>query len=268
MLRHVLLLVALLCGLVSPPPAPGTGAAVSTESIEYTGSEGEMPAHLYRPAGSGRHPGVLVLHTVAGPGQNVEAFARDLAAAGFVAMTPDLFSLHEFGPDGRTDHPLVLGDLAGAFRHLARHPAADPERLGVVGFSFGGRLAVILAAAEPARVRAVVVYYAIASHRDLGRPLSGRAATARPLGERVGAIAAPVLIHHGDADRNVPVEQARLLHRSLLGAGKSSVLHLYPGADHLFNFALGPDARHDATAARLARERTLQFLTRHLAGSR
>jgi carboxymethylenebutenolidase len=237
---------------------------VVAEAIEYAGSEGEMPAHLYRTPGAGRRPGVLVLHTVAGPGPNVEAFARELAAAGLVTMTPDLFSLHEFGAGGRTDHPLVLGDLAGAFAHLAGHPAVDPARLGVVGFSFGGRLAVILAATEP-RVRAAVVYYAIADHRTLGRPAAGRAATARPLTERAAAVGAPVLIHHGDADANVPVDQARLLHRALTAAGKASTLHVYPGADHLFNFAIGPDVRPDPAAARLSRERTLGFLQEHLA---
>lgn len=121
-----------------------------------------MPAHLYAPAGGERRPAVLVLHTVAGPGPNIEAFARALAEAGYVAMTPDL------------------------------------------------------------------------------------------------------LIHHGEADTNVPVGQARLLHQTLLTAGKSSTLHTYPGADHLFNFSLGPDARFHPEAARLAWERMLRSLDRHL----
>jgi carboxymethylenebutenolidase len=74
-----------------------------------------------------------------------------------------------------------------------------------------------------------------------------------------------VLIHHGDADANVPVAQARLLHRALVGAGGSSTLHVYAGADHLFNFALGPEARHHPEAARLSWDRTLAFLRAHLA---
>jgi dienelactone hydrolase len=63
-----------------------------------------MPARLYVPEGSERRPGVLVLHTISG----LEAFARDVSAAGYVTLTPDVFSLHDFGPDGRTDHPLIL----------------------------------------------------------------------------------------------------------------------------------------------------------------
>lgn len=279
-IRHLALLlvstgVLLPAGLLlvpSSPLRPRTAAAsrapVAARAVEYPGSEGEMPAHLYLPDGDGRTPAVLVLHTVAGPGPNVEAFARELAGAGYVTMTPDVFSLHDFGPDGRTDHPLVLGDVRGALAWLAAQPRVDRERIGVVGFSFGGRLAVLLAAMAPERVQAVVVYYAIASHQALGRAVAGRAARAAPLTERAGALRAPVLIHHGDADTNVPAAQARLLHEALVAAGASSTLHTYPGADHLFNFSLGPDARFHPEAAALAWERTRRFLDRHLTSGR
>jgi len=109
-------------------------------------------------------------------------------------------------------------------------PSPHPQgriQLGVVGFSFGGRAAVILAATRPERIRAAVSYYAVTSHPHLAGALSGRAARAEPLPARVEAIRAPPLIHHGEADANVPVEQARLLHRAMLAAGKSSSLYTY-----------------------------------------
>ena len=223
-----------------------------------------MPARLYVPVGRGRLPGVLVFHTLAGPGPNVDAFARELAGAGYVTLAPDVFALHDFGPDGRTDHPLILKDAEGALAHLRRHPRVDPDRIGLVGFSFGGRLAALLGALHPDGIRAVVVYYAIASHAELRGPLPPSAAKAVPLTQRAGAFRAPVMIHHGEVDANVPVAQARLLHQALIGAGKSSVLHLYPGADHLFNFALGPDTSFHPEAARLSWQRTLDFLSKHL----
>lgn len=249
------------------PAAPGSAVHVAEQALDYPGSEGEMPAHLYVPEGAGRRPGVLVLHTAAGPGPNVEAYARRLAGEGFVTMTPDLFSLHDFGPDGRTDHPLVLEDLEGALAFLRGHPTVDPGRLGAVGFSFGGRLAVLAAAIHP-DLKAVVVHYAVTSYQELARerPVAGRALRTRPLTDLVAAIRAPVLIHHGEADRTVPAGQGRLLHHALSTAGKPSTLHLYPGADHLFNFALGAEARtsYHAEADRLSWERTAAFLRRHL----
>ncbi len=238
---------------------------VTVESPDYPGSEGDMPARLYVPRGAARVPGVLVLHTVAGPGPNVEAFARRLAGHGFVTMTPDVFALHAFGPEGRTDHPLVLGDLDGALAFLRAHPRVDPARLAVVGFSFGGRLAVIAAARHPG-LRAVVAYYAIADHRELGRDLPAGARAARPLTALAPAIRAPVLIHHGEADAQVPPAQGRLLHAALAAAGQRSTLHLYPGAAHLFNFAIpsGGASTHLPEADRLSWERTLGFLLAHL----
>mgnify|MGYP001561057116 CR=1 FL=1 len=263
-LRHGSVLLLFVLVLFLALAATARTLRVTTRAIDYPGSEGDMPGNLYLPEGAARLPGALVLHTIAGPGPNLEAFARELAAAGYVTLAPDFFALHDFGADGRTDHPLILGDLKGALDFLAAQPRVDPERLGVVGFSFGGRAAVLLAAADPARLRAVVVYYAIASHAELGRPLAGRAARAEPLSTRVGALRAPVLIHHGEADAGVPVEQGRLLQRALAAAGTSSTLHTYPGADHLFNFSIGPDVRFDPAAARSSWERTLAFLNQHL----
>jgi dipeptidyl aminopeptidase/acylaminoacyl peptidase len=79
-------------------------------------------------------------------------------------------------------------------------------------------------------------------------------------------VRAPVLIHHGEADAQVPVAQGRLLHEGLIAAGKSSTLHTYADADHLFNFDIGPDVRPHPAAARLSWERTLRFLAQHLTG--
>ena len=241
--------------------APVDAAGVRETAVEYPGSEGAMPARLYIPEGVGKRATVLVLHGIDGPQPVIEAFARDLAAEGFVTLTPDLFSLHEFGPEGRVDHPLVLGDLAGALAFVKQLPEVDPARVGVVGFLFGGRLSV-LAAALHSEIRAVVDYYGMASYQELGnREVGGSALRSVPLTERVSAIRAAVLIQHGEVDQTVPVEQGRLLHAALTRAGKRSLLYTYPGADHVFNF---PGSRHHAEAARLSWARTLAFFREHL----
>jgi carboxymethylenebutenolidase len=259
-----LLAGTILLALAGAATADTSKPTVSVSAVEYSGSEGAMPGHLYAPDLAAQLPAVLVLHTSAGLGPNLEAFAKRLADEGYVTFTPDFFALHDFGPDGRTDHPLILKDLDGALDYLASHHRVDRERLGVVGFSFGGRAAVILAATHPARLRAVVSYYAVTSHPHLGSSLSGRAARAEPLPALVHVIRAPLLLHHGEADGNVPVEQARLLHRAMRAVGKSSTLFTYPGADHLFNFSIGPDVRFHPAAAELSWTRTVHFLDQQL----
>lgn len=257
------LLAVLASVLALAPAGVRAGLPIREVAVDYPGSEGPMPARLYAPTGAARRPGVLVLHTILGPEPTVEEFARSLAAEGFVALTPDLFALHEFGPEGRVDHPLVLGDLAGALAFLRGRPEVDGNAVGVVGFSFGARLAVLAAALHP-EVRAVVAYYGVASYQALARhrPVGGRALASTPLTEHTGAIRAPVLIHHGEADRAVPLEQSRLLHEALRAAGRRSTLWTYPGADHRFNFA---GAQYHPEAARQSWERTVAFLREHLA---
>ena len=243
-------------------PSGVEAAGVREAAVEYTGSEGAMPGRLYVPEGGQKRAAVLVLHGIDGPRPPIEAFARRLAQGGFVTLTPDLFSLHEFGGEGRVDHPLILGDLAGALAFLKRQPEVDPSRVGVVGFSFGGRLAVLAAALHP-QIRVAVNYYGVASFRQLAnrREIGDRALRSVPLTQRVDAIQAAVLIQHGEAVQTNPVEQGRLLHAALSRAGRQSLLYTYPGADHVFNF---PGSRHHPEAARLSWERTVIFLREHL----
>ncbi len=258
-MRRALVLLWVLAWLSGQAPAEAAG--VGDTAVEYAGSEGAMPARLYIPEGGGKRATVLVLHGIDGPQPVIETFARDLAAEGFVTLAPDFFSLHEFGPEGRVDHPLVLGDLAGALAFLKQRREVDPTRIGVVGFSFGGRLSVLAAALHP-EIRAAINYYGVASYQELGnREVGGRALRSVPLTERVSAIRAAVLIQHGEADQTNPVEQGRLLHAALTRAGKRSLLYTYPGADHVFNF---PGSRHHAEAARLSWERTLSFFREYL----
>lgn len=106
---------------------------------------GENPlvfaARLRVPAGEGKRPAVLILHGSAGPSAREGGYADALNAAGFITLEPDQWSARGLkgGADGR---PKVLQetlpDVYGARAFLAAHPAVDPARIGVVGFSFGG----------------------------------------------------------------------------------------------------------------------------------
>ena len=110
--------------------------------------------------------------------------------------------------------------------------------VGVIGYCWGGSLA-HLAACE-LTVRAAVDYYGTRTLQNLHRKTR-----------------APVLYHFGDRDKTIPPEGIA----QIRAADPGGEFHVY-AADHGFN--CDHRAAYDAAAAKLARERTLDFLARHL----
>ena len=98
--------------------------------------------------GTDKYPAVILLHGSAGPSLREGGYADVLNAAGFVTLEPDQWSARGLagGASGRPRTVIeTLPDLFGARDFLTRHPAVDPARIGVAGFSFGG-VATMLAA--------------------------------------------------------------------------------------------------------------------------
>lgn len=148
-----------------------------------------VPAYLLVPHGrSAPGSAVLALHGH-GPGKARicgtetepdpeaapgEDYASELARRGHVVLAPDLRCFGEradwnppdhYGCDTNLVHQVMAGwnpltqniwDMQRALDVLAGHPLVDPDRLGVVGFSYGGTIALFLAACD-SRVAAAVV---------------------------------------------------------------------------------------------------------------
>jgi carboxymethylenebutenolidase len=116
--------------------------------------------------------------------------------------------------------------------------------MGVLGFCFGGRLA-LLHGARSREIDAVVAFHP---------------APMKPA--EVARLKAPVQIHHGTADHSVPVEETRKLEGALRAQGTPAEVFIYDGADHGFLAYTRPFYRPDY--ARLATARATQFLHKHL----
>jgi dienelactone hydrolase len=101
-----------------------------------------IAARLLVPAApAGKAPAVLILHGSAGPTTREGGYAEALQTAGFVTLEPDQWSCRGLagGSDGRPKTVAeTLPDVFGARAFLAAHPAVDPARIAVMGFSFGG----------------------------------------------------------------------------------------------------------------------------------
>jgi carboxymethylenebutenolidase len=199
---------------------------------------------------AGEGPGVLVLHAWWGLSDYFRRLCDRLAAAGFVAVAPDLWggtvatTVEEAeGLIQQPDNAAMMQAVAGALAHLRSHPAVRGEGLGAVGFSMGAAWAVGAAGAYPA-LTAVTLFYGI-GEGDFG------------------VMRAAFLGHFAEGDPWEPEEGVRWLEGELRGAGREVQFHTYPGVGHWFFEENRPDAYNQA-AAQLAWERTLAFLRERL----
>src|SRR5215472_2192382 len=226
-------------------PAQSESANVNGQMIQYTSNGTNIPAYLAKPAGSGKHAAVIVVHDVAGLDNNMEGVVRQFAAEGFVSLAPNLLS-RSSGPTPFTEIQKLtltqpLNDLKAAFAFLQQDPSVDSTKISVVGFGWGGWRAFKLAEDTPNLYR-VVVYYGTTPTDNLSK------------------IHAPVLAHYAQFDfRNTG--NAIITADEL---GKNFKYYVYHGTDRGFVTTSGPYAPQDvdanAAASKLAWTRTLQFL--------
>ena len=218
--------------------------------IELKAKDGKaFSAYRADPAGKPRG-GVVVIQEIWGVNSHIRSVADGYAADGYLAIAPALFDRIEPGVimDQYTNETMQRGfglmqkvniDNALLDVQAAVDAASAGGKVGVVGFCFGGRVA-WLAASRLQGIAASVPYY--------GGGIPGLAA------EKPNA---PVLLHFGKLDQHIPVasvEEFKKAHPSL-------PVYLYD-ADHGFN--CDQRGSYDAAAAKLARERTLEFLRKNV----
>jgi carboxymethylenebutenolidase len=208
---------------------------------------------LARPKADGVYPAVLVIAGNRITEEYIPNTCAALALAGFVGLAPNVF--HPLTDAVRTLDEMraalaahteadVLLDVQSGIDYLRTTPFSRPGGVGVVGFCFGGRMAMLLGA-RSREVDAVVPYHPGPVKKD-----------------EIARLAVPVQVHCGTADRNVPVAQIKELDAMLKAQGTPVETHLYEGADHGFLAYTRPYYKLDA--AKLSWTRTVDFLRRHL----
>ena len=241
--------------LLSRPELSGVQLA-PMRAITYRAADGtEIPAYLTLPPGSdGRNiPAIVMPH--GGPAARDEWgfdwLVQFYASQGFAVLQPNFrgsagYGSEWFQANGFQSWQTAIGDVADAGRWLVSEGIADPAKLAIVGWSYGGYAALQSAATQPPLFKAVVAIAPVTdlrTARDEGRIFSDSANVRDYFGEgphlvegspaqRANAIVAPVVMFHGALDRNVAIGQSRLMRDRLRGAGRTVELVEYPALDH------------------------------------
>ena len=167
-------------------------------------------------------------------------------------------------------------DLLEPIDRLVEEGIADPRRLAVTGYSYGGFMTCYLTSRDQRFAAAVTgapisdltsmtgtadiaQYLGVHEIRVLPWQDRERSAELSPLSQ-VERVSAPTLILQGADDRRCPPDQARQWHTALRQRGVPARLVMYPEADHLFLFNGRPSYRIDY------HRRTVAWLLEHTAG--
>jgi carboxymethylenebutenolidase len=228
------------------------------ESIQVDGAD--MRLYVSVPGGTGPFPAVVVIQHQGGVDDFIEEMTQRVANAGYAAVAPDLY--HRDGPDCKDDGPMrrarlldvnVIQAVNATVEFLLGHRSVEAERLGIIGFCMGGRVAYLMAAVNP-HFKAAVDYYG-------GNIMVPWGKGPAPL-DRTAEIHCPILGLFGEDDANPSPADMRKLDAELTKHGKAHEFHSYPGAGHAFMNRRGERYRADADSD--SWPKTLAFFAKHL----
>jgi len=227
--------------------------AIEAGPIEFPGEGATLLGYLARPDGDGTAPVILVCHENRGLNPHIEDVTRRLAMAGYVALAVDLLSRHGGSPQvGESNVPGALGnidpsqfvsDFKNGWAYLREQPFADADRVGMVGFCFGGGVTWLMAVEMP-ELKAAVPFY--------GPP---------PPEEDLPRIQAAVLAIYGEQDTRI-TGTAERIEAVMLENDKIFEKEIYPNAGHAFHN--DTSSRYNAEAAIAAWARTLDWFGRYV----
>lgn len=229
----------------------------SVKPIRYQAADGtSVPAYMTIPPGVDtpkNSPAIVMPH--GGPSARdywrFDWLAQFYASRGYVVLQPNFRGSSGYGDDffkrnGFRSWPTAIGDVLDAGKWLVAQGIASPDKLAVVGWSYGGYAALQSAVVDPSVFKAVI---AIAPVTDLPelveahRHWSDFLVVSQEIGDgphvREGSpalnaekIRVPVLLFHGELDRNVPIRQSKEMSDHLAAAGVAHELITWPDLDH------------------------------------
>lgn len=232
-------------------------AAITIRKDVVVGQAGQrdLRGDLYLPTDEdSKRPAIVVLHGGGwrkGSPNGVKGFGIRLSEAGFACLCVD----YRLTPEAQW--PAQIEDSKCAIRYLRAHQGElriDSERIGVLGDSAGGHLALMAGvvshfegtgghnefSSTPQAICAMYPHSRIRQKSAAADDLIGREASsaacdaASPISYDLGDFP-PCLLIHGAEDAAVPSTESTEFHRKLLSSGRLAELHLFAGQGHAFD---------------------------------
>jgi dipeptidyl aminopeptidase/acylaminoacyl peptidase len=241
--------------LLTRPELEGYKLA-QVKSVQVKASDGTLvPAYLTLPPGSSGKglPAIVMPH--GGPQSRDEWgfdwLAQYYAHKGYAVLQPNFRGSSGYGEqwfqeNGFKSWKIAIGDVTDSGRWLISQGIADPAKLAIVGWSYGGYAALQSGVIAPDLFKAIVAIAPVTDLAELRREYT-RTSSQRVMRDWIGsgphlkegspaqnaaAIKAPVMLFHGDVDLNVNVLESRLMEDKLRAVGKTVQMTIYPKLDH------------------------------------
>jgi carboxymethylenebutenolidase len=225
-------------------------------SLSITASDGaKFSGYLTLPKVT-KAPAIVIIQEIFGVNDHIREVVDEYAAAGYVALAPDMFWRIEpnvqlgYSPEevqkARAYRPkfnidLGVRDIESTIKTLRAMPECD-GKVAAVGYCFGGLMAYLTAARTD--VAAASCYY--------GGGIDAFTAEAK-------AVKCPIQFHFGAKDAAIPAEVWDKV-RSAFAGRQDAEVFVYEGAEHGFNCTKRVSFHPEAS--KLARTRTLDLLRR------
>jgi carboxymethylenebutenolidase len=222
-------------------------------NVSFEGANGNtVGGRIAEPSGSGKAPAVILIQEWWGLNDHIESIVDRLATEGFLVIAPDLYH-GKIAKDADEAAELMTAldtmeamTEIGAAAVFAKKHARCNGKVGVMGFCMGGALT-FAAACHVEGLSAAVPFYGV------------------PPAEKVDykKVTAPILAHFSKPDQWATVEKAEAVKAELDAQHKPMQLEVYD-AQHAFMNDTRPEV-YDEKCAKLAWQRTVDFLNKHLA---
>ncbi len=216
-------------------PTPTNHQVVETEVVYVNPADGtEIPAILYRPAGSGSYPGVLFQHGRRGLDDLVQRLPRRMAARGFVVLAPDVYSARFFDKFPLEHQQETEGDTNAGVDFLLKRPEVSTSKICLYSHTRGGYYALQVAVKYERQQNDVACYVSFYPHWQ--DPNAVEPMQVYRYAVELDRLTIPSLVVIGEYEQYQRRRSIETAVKSMKEAGADVRLITYPGVGRGFDF--------------------------------